>query len=244
MNRTTRLPLLFLCCLALTLTACNVERDRAYELGTADTPLSPLTKEYMLASQRGFYYLSIAQSWRTVNDRPRDGKMMHVETELQCPDRFHLRLTGAVDMERFIIGNTKYERRNGGTWEVSDAAKGPVEFGHCRALDEMRKRRPPDEAQVELYPGIDAAMIISKGPVREYKGVKCQEYTVSWDDEKTSKLSSHWEIRRAITNCYAITGDPYKVSSKYGDSTNITYDLNKPIQVVAPVVASQKPASH
>jgi len=239
-----RLRFLFLCAFALTLTSCNVERDRGYEMGTSDTPLSPLTREYMLASQRGFYYLSIAQSWRTVSERPRDGKIMHVETELQCPDQFHLRMTGTVDLERFIIGSTKYERRNGGAWDVSDVGKGPIEFGRCQTLEEVRKRRPPDEAQIELYPGIDAAMIVSKGPVREYQGVKCQEYTVSWDEEKARKLVSHWEVGRTITNCYAVQGDPYMVASTYGGATSLTFDLNKPIHVVAPVVASQKPASH
>ena len=231
-------------CLSLALTGCNAERDRGYEMATSDTPLSPLTKEYMLAAQRGFYYLSLAHSWRTVSDRPRDGKIMHIETELQCPDQFHLRITGPVDMERTILGTRKFERRNGGAWEVSEVGSSPIELGRCQSLDEMRNRRPPDEAQIELYPGIDAAMKVVKGPVREYQGVKCQEYTVSWDDENARKLTSHWETRGTITNCYAVEGDPYLVSTKHAESTLVTYDLNKPVHVAAPAVASQKSVEH
>lgn len=196
-------------------------------MGSSDAPLSPLNKEYFLAAQRGFYYGSVVSSVRIDTDQPRDGKNMHVFTEVQCPDHYHMLVTGAVDMERTIIGTTQYERRGRGPWKLSQVASGAPDLSRCRDLDEMKKRRPPDEAQIELYPGVYGDVQVTKGPIREYHGIKCQEYTVLMKDALPN------------TNCFAINGDPYTVAHARGNYSTVMYDFNKPIDIQPPVAASQ-----
>jgi hypothetical protein len=221
---TSHTVLFVIACVSLLNTGCSTERDPAYDMGSTEKPASPEMKEFILASQRGFYYLSTASSMKSITDQPRGNQSLHSEVELQCPDRYRLRLSSAVDMERIIIGTKQYERRGSSPWTVTDVGPTAKEFGRCRVLEEERKRQPPDEARVELLAGAYADVQASKGPIREYHGVKCQEYTVTSKD------------RSAMTTCFAIEGEPYRVFYSRDRFSTIDYDRNQPITIEPPKI--------
>ena len=203
-------------------------------MGSSDAPLTPLAKEYLLAAQRGFYYGSTVTSLRIETDQLRDGKNMHTLTEVQCPDRYRMLVTGALDMESIFVGTSQYERRGSEPWRVSDAPSGAPGLGRCTDIEEMKKRLPPDEAQIELYSGVygGGSVKVTKGSIREYHGIKCQQYTVVLKDTLPN------------TNCFAINGDPYTVAHSRGNYSTVMYDFNKPIDIRPPIGESQPRKAH
>ncbi len=210
-------------CLVLLLASCGERRDLAYESMTADpAKLSPEVREYMFASQRAWYQFSRATSFRSISNQPRGTQTIHIEAELMCPDRYHVRMTGAVDVERYLIGDKRYERRNSGPWTVSEAKPPIMETARCQSASNQPRRRPPDEADAVAMAPVYADMQVSKGPIREYHGIKCQEFTETGTTFKP------------FSRCFSLEPESYFIAENHRGYSTIYFDWNKPITITPP----------
>jgi hypothetical protein len=122
-----------------------------------------------------------------------------------------------------VIGHHQYERRGTGPWKHSIVNSVDADLQHCVWLATAPKRPPPDEAEIELMSTRGFEPAVTKGPIREYKGQKCQEWTVKHGSQTP------------ITFCFATEGLPFMVATSRGTADfGFTYDFNKPVNIVPP----------
>ncbi len=222
-----RLPLIAaLLGLLLAASGCRDRRDMGYEFSTGESAMSasPEMREYVLLSQRGYYFLAQAKSYRRVSDQPRGDKILHSEMELSCPDRFHLKVSGATDYERYVIGDQMYERRGAGTWTRTTLQPPVADLMACRANAYTTRRRPPDEADIEMMLPMYREMTAKKRGLRTYHGIECQEYV------------HQWQGGPEVTTCFATQGQPYPIHSGGRYMTSDEFDFNKPIKIEPPKI--------
>ncbi len=207
------------------LVACRDRRDLGYEssFGSAAVHVTPEIREYVLQSQRGYYYWSQVKSWRRISEQPRDGKVLHSETEMSCPDRFHLKVTGPTDYERYVIGDQMWERRNTTHWTRSTLAPPVADLARCKWAEEQTRRRAPDEADIEnMLPHYNGVQVTKLGK-KVFAGIECQEYSHRWTEGGGETLS-----------CIATGDKPYPVHTESNGAFTTTFDFDKPIRIEPP----------
>ena len=208
------------------LASCRRERrDEFFEYSSSEPSanVTPELREYALTSQRAWYYMSLATSYRRISEQPRDGKILHSESELSCPDKCHLLVTGAADYERYVIGDQQWERRNTKQWTHTTIGPPFADLAACKWKEQQARRRPPDEADIAMMLPRYGSLTVSKLGRKTYQGIECEEYSTHWQEGGPNN-----------TVCFSLGDHPYVIHNQWANTFNTTFDFNKPIDIRPP----------
>lgn len=173
------------------------------------------------------------------------GEQTRSEIEVECGGGYHLRVfhNDKLTTELYRIAGNEY-RRDNGKWVSSPAANATYPCPAEKEIEEkVQQTRRIYELNLNNLDSVAAREQITKGPIKEIHGIRCQEWTVrpipavSAPDPQSAQLphrpgefssvcislEDHTEMERIMNS-----GNPSR------PDVTTYYDWNKPLAIRAP----------
>jgi hypothetical protein len=206
--------------LLISLSACVFDDNHRASSGLGEAP--PATPQMIeFATDMGMSWNPGFQrgTWRSEIDDVRAAGRVRIISEVQCPDRYRVAVTGAEHSDQVFIDKTMYQRNRDGTWAVR-----PMPMRHM-VLNSCGKSNPPtnDPARFRLLAEQFGDLEFTGPERREINGHECREWTRSVPNSSGPL---------PLIMCFDIKTHAI-LQTRYGDQTT-TYDYDAKVDIKPP----------